>query len=94
MLAAVSGAKNREKCCSDCAAGVCKMCKVHVIIHVHTLPPPCIHTHVDTLHAHAHPANHKALLEGEGKGSRVAKGSWGGRDGVECTPRHILLSPF
>eukprot|EP01047_Picozoa_sp_COSAG01_P094241 COSAG01_NODE_25191_length_752_cov_21.987749_1_plen_33_part_10 len=33
MLAAVSDAKNREKCCPDCAAGVCKMCKIHVIIH-------------------------------------------------------------
>jgi hypothetical protein len=39
MLAAVSDAKNREKCCPDCAAGVCKMCKIHVIIHVHAFPP-------------------------------------------------------
>jgi hypothetical protein len=39
MLAAVCDAKNREKCCPDCAAGVCKMCKIHVIIHVHTFPP-------------------------------------------------------
>ena len=26
MLSAVSDAKNREKCCPDCAVGVCKMC--------------------------------------------------------------------
>ena len=60
MLAAVGDAKNREKCCPDCAAGVCKMCKIHVIIHVHTFPPlaftrtstPYTHTRIQSVTEH------------------------------------------
>jgi hypothetical protein len=57
-------------------------------------PSPCTHTHIDTLHAHAHPVSHKVPLAGEGKVSREGEGSWRGSDGVESTPRDVLEQPF
>ena len=93
VLTAVSAYKNREKCCPDCV-GVCAECvQVNPIFHVHVTPSPWTHTHVAPLHKHAHPVSQKVPLEGEGKGSRVAKGSWGASDGVESTPQHALEQP-
>ena len=93
VLTAVPAYKNREKCCPDCV-GVCAECvQVNPIFHVHVTPSPWTHTHVAPLHKHAHPVSQKVLLEGEGKGSRVAKGSWGASDGVESTPQHALEQP-
>ena len=57
-------------------------------------PSPCAHTHVDTLHVHAHSVSHRAPSEGEDKGSRAAKRSCGRRDGVESTPRCTLEQQF
>jgi hypothetical protein len=52
----------------------------------------CRHTHwcISVGNPLAHPVSQKVPLEGEGKGSRVAKGSWGASDGVESTPQHAL----
>jgi len=77
VLTAVSAYTNREKCCPDCV-GVCAECvQVNPIFHVHVTPSPWTHTHVAPLHKHAHPVSQKVPLEGEGRGSRVAKGGWG-----------------
>jgi hypothetical protein len=56
----VAAVCDAEKCCPDCAAGVCKMCKIHVIIHVHTFPPiaftrtstPYTHTRIQSVTEH------------------------------------------
>ena len=72
--------------CAECV-------QVNHIFHVHVTPSPWTHTHVAPLHKHAHPVSQKVPLEGEGKGSRVAKGSWGASDGVESTPQHALEQP-
>ena len=76
----------RGEVCAECV-------QVNHIFHVHVTPSPWTHTHVAPLHKHAHPVSQKVLLEGEGKGSRVAKGSWGASDGVESTPRDALEQP-
>jgi hypothetical protein len=70
------------------------VCEVHVIISLSHTPFPSTHTHVDTLHTHAHPVSQKEPLEGEVEGSREGEGSWGRRDGVESTPRDMLDKPF
>ena len=68
--------------------------QVNPIIYFHVTHSPWTHTHVASLHKLAHPVSQKVPLEGEGKDSRVAKGSWGAGDGVESTPRRVLEQPF
>jgi hypothetical protein len=55
---------------------------------------PCTHTHVGILHTRAQPVNHTVLLESQGTDSRVAKRSWGRRDGVKSTPRDAHEKPL
>ena len=68
-------------------------CEIHTIYVFSCTPSPCTHTHVVTPPAHEHRVSHRVPLTGEAKGAQVAGGSWGGRDGVDSTPRHALQQP-
>ena len=68
-------------------------CEIHTIYVFSCTPSPCTHTHVVTPPAHEHRVSHGVPLTGEAKGAQVAGRSWGGRDGVDSTPRHALQQP-
>ena len=65
-------------------------CKIHTIYVFSCTPSPCTHTHVVTPFAHEHRVSHRVPLAGEAKGAQIVRGSWGGRDGVQDTPRHVV----